>query len=254
MLNRRKELYEALHPEAKAGAKRADGMNRAIGKNVGEMFSPTFVADTAAKTGLTLRSVQMDVKLATDLDGTAKADLRETPIADNKAALKAIAKEDAKIQREAAKKLKSGKVASVQEAIEQAKQEHGDPAPGPTDGMGIPLPYREDVRQAFAAKPLFAKLLSLQSQLTEAFNQLFDNEHGSQKLAPLRSRLEAHYREAQILVQLYAPFAMCPQCRGVQSHDGCGHCGGSGWLTKEAWDRHAKAEQARTGLAGKGVA
>ena len=54
LLLRRKQIYEALHPETKAGLSHAAGMNRAVGNNVAENFSATsksFVLDTAEKTG-----------------------------------------------------------------------------------------------------------------------------------------------------------------------------------------------------------
>ena len=54
-LSRRKELYETLHPETKAGAAQAAGMNRAVGNNVGAKLASTpksFIEDTAEKTGL----------------------------------------------------------------------------------------------------------------------------------------------------------------------------------------------------------
>ena len=54
-LLRRKEIYEMLHPETKAGAAQAAGMNRAIGNNVSAKLAPTsksFVEDTSEKTGI----------------------------------------------------------------------------------------------------------------------------------------------------------------------------------------------------------
>ena len=48
-LHRRKEIYEAMHPEAKAGQVRAAGMNKALGRNVDEIISPTFTSDTASQ-------------------------------------------------------------------------------------------------------------------------------------------------------------------------------------------------------------
>ena len=41
LLERRKEIYESLHPEAKAGRSQAAGMNRATGKHVSDKMSPT---------------------------------------------------------------------------------------------------------------------------------------------------------------------------------------------------------------------
>ncbi len=50
LLERRKEIYESLHPETRAGQAQAMGMNRAIGNNVGDKMSVTlksFAQDTA---------------------------------------------------------------------------------------------------------------------------------------------------------------------------------------------------------------
>src|SRR5260221_6066471 len=46
---RRKEIHELLHPETKQGIAQAQGMNKALGYDVSDTMSPTFVQDTAAK-------------------------------------------------------------------------------------------------------------------------------------------------------------------------------------------------------------
>ena len=68
---RRKEAYEALHPETKAHVAQAVGMNRAIGNNVTANLAPTFTADTAARTGQSERSVQRDATRGGNASGTA---------------------------------------------------------------------------------------------------------------------------------------------------------------------------------------
>jgi ParB family chromosome partitioning protein len=74
-LARRKEIYEALHPEARTGAGRPP-------KN-SETVSP-FSADVASKTGLTPRTVQQDVQIATQIAEDVRDMLRETPLADSR--------------------------------------------------------------------------------------------------------------------------------------------------------------------------
>lgn len=59
---RRKDAYEALHPEARAGAVRARAANEAMGNNVGEENAPTFSADTSARTGQSERLVQLNAE------------------------------------------------------------------------------------------------------------------------------------------------------------------------------------------------
>ena len=61
LLERRKEIYESLYPETKAGVSQAAGMNRAIGKHVNDKMSSTsrsFVRDTAGKLGVSVRTVE----------------------------------------------------------------------------------------------------------------------------------------------------------------------------------------------------
>jgi hypothetical protein len=60
---RRQEIYEALHPEAKAGAIRARAANESMGRVVGDNLSPTTFAEaTAAAIGKDPRSVQRDAE------------------------------------------------------------------------------------------------------------------------------------------------------------------------------------------------
>jgi ParB family transcriptional regulator, chromosome partitioning protein len=56
---RRKEAYEALHPETKHGT---PGVSRQVGDTQGRVDSERFTADTAAKTGQSERAVQRDAE------------------------------------------------------------------------------------------------------------------------------------------------------------------------------------------------
>lgn len=72
---RRKELYEMLHPETKAGAAQATGMNRAVGNNVSAKLASTsksFVEDTAEKTGMSKRAISCLLQIANNLTPDAK--------------------------------------------------------------------------------------------------------------------------------------------------------------------------------------
>ena len=91
-VDKRKNLYELKHPEAKAGAKRAAGMNRSLGRgDVGAESAPTFTADTAAKTGTSERTIREGVQIANHIPEDVRDAIRETPIADSKADLLAMA-------------------------------------------------------------------------------------------------------------------------------------------------------------------
>ena len=76
LLLRRKEIYETLHPETKAGAAQAAAMNRAIGRDVIDkmtLTSKSFVEDTAEKPGVGKRTVERQIQTAKNMTPKAKA-------------------------------------------------------------------------------------------------------------------------------------------------------------------------------------
>lgn len=106
-LAKRKRIYEFLHPETKAkvaGGKARQG-------TASEIIS--FAADTAAKTGLSARSVQQDVQIAEKLDPAVKSALRGTEAEDSKTTLLALARMDPAEQREAMKRSAAERVAPL---------------------------------------------------------------------------------------------------------------------------------------------
>lgn len=116
-LKRRKELYEAMHPETKAG--KAPGKTDGKGgktKNDTMTVLP-FAADTAAKTGKSRRTVERDIALADKLDDAAVETLADHPVANSKTELKKLADLPADKQRDVADKLASGKAKTVGHAV-----------------------------------------------------------------------------------------------------------------------------------------
>jgi hypothetical protein len=74
-LKRRKEIYEAIHPETKIGNSQGIGMKIAAGvDDLGAPGAPrsSFVKDTATKTGLSDRMIKEDVQIASNLTPKAK--------------------------------------------------------------------------------------------------------------------------------------------------------------------------------------
>ncbi len=116
LLLRRKEIYESLHPETKAGVAQAVGMNRAVGNNVADKMSATsksFVDDTADKLGVDPRTVRRELQTAKNLTPEAKEIIKGTKITKSDALkLSRLAPEQ---QSEAASRLVSGDIHSVDE-------------------------------------------------------------------------------------------------------------------------------------------
>ena len=82
LLERRKEIYESLHPETKAGQAQAAGMNRAIGNNASDKMSATlksFAQDTADKLGVSPRTVERTVQMMNGLTEDAREVFRHYP-------------------------------------------------------------------------------------------------------------------------------------------------------------------------------
>lgn len=82
LLERRKEIYESLHPETKAGQAQATGMNRAIGNNVSDKMSATlksFSQDTADKLGVSPRTVERTIQMMNGLTEDTREVFRHYP-------------------------------------------------------------------------------------------------------------------------------------------------------------------------------
>ena len=116
-LKRRKELYEALHPETKRGIAggKASGESRRGENRTNDKMS--FVQDTAAKTGTSRRTVERSVALAEKLDDQAVDTLGEHPVANSKTELQKLAELPPSEQRDVAEKLASGEAVSVSHAV-----------------------------------------------------------------------------------------------------------------------------------------
>ena len=82
-LARRKEIYEALHPETKHGGApgKAGGGKEPLAKSAP---SASFAKDTAARTGLSTRTIYSDVQIARKLAPDVKEAPRDTSLADSK--------------------------------------------------------------------------------------------------------------------------------------------------------------------------
>ena len=116
LLLRRKEIYESLHPETKAGIAQAVGMNRAVGNNVADKMSTTsksFVDDTADKLGVDPRTVRRELQTAKNLTPEAKEIIKGTKVTKSDALKLSRITPDQ--QAEAASRLVSGDIHSVDE-------------------------------------------------------------------------------------------------------------------------------------------
>ncbi len=90
MLKRRQEIYEELHPEAKAEEKRKEGLKQfhrgeTVSPRINTDESDTFTADTAKKTNLTERTIQQDLQIAKNLDDGIKKQIKEKKLSKGEA-------------------------------------------------------------------------------------------------------------------------------------------------------------------------
>ena len=137
LLLRRKEIYERLHPETKAGVAQAVGMNRAVGNNVADKMSATtksFVNDTAEKLGVDPRTVRRELQTAKNLTPETREIIRDTKVT-KKDALN-LSRLPPEQQREAANLLVSGDIHSVDEyQPPPASPEPAQPAEDPPSAV-----------------------------------------------------------------------------------------------------------------------
>lgn len=117
---RRKELYEAIHPETKPVAERG-GPGRG-NKTMAIMATVSFADDTAAKTGRGSRTIRRDAEIGEKITESAAVQIQGTKVANNKTQLKQLADLPEKEQEKAAKLIGSGKAKTVEDAIEAGKK------------------------------------------------------------------------------------------------------------------------------------
>lgn len=111
-LARRKEIYEALHPQTKHGGDRKSSESK--GQDV--HLIPAFSEDAALKTGQSARTIRRAVKVA-ELPEDERDALRSTPVANSQKDLLALASMKNEDARKAiVEKIASGGAASVGEA------------------------------------------------------------------------------------------------------------------------------------------
>ncbi len=122
-LKRRKEIYEAKNPETKKGAKGGWHNNKTANLE-SEIIS--FSRDAAQATKTTKRTVEQDVKIATDIPEEVKEKLKDTPVADRKVDLLKISRMDKEEQEKVAEKIAEG-APSVKEAKKQIHREEKTP-------------------------------------------------------------------------------------------------------------------------------
>jgi len=129
ILLRRKEIYETIHPETKAGIAQAAGMNRAIGNNVAAESAATsksFVEDTADKLGIAPRTVREHIQTARDLTPETKNIIRDANIKLTKKAALQLARLEPEQQKEAAEMLASKEIHSIDEYHTSKQKESGE--------------------------------------------------------------------------------------------------------------------------------
>ena len=157
---RRKELYEALHPEARQHVR--GGHARAAGAATERISpAPAFAADAAAKLGTSERTVQEEIRIATALSPEAAELIRGTPLEDEKVRLRELTRLPRDQQGAVARLLVEGRARTVKVALAALRQ-----AAAPRDARGPEtLKVEERTEQAWevlrhlrAAEKQLAKL------------------------------------------------------------------------------------------------
>ena len=111
----RKKLHEQLYPESahgKARKSKAQEKTQTL-----HLFSKGFAAATAARVGLSKRTIQLAVQIAEKLDPEAIAALRGTDIETNQRELLALAALDPFTQRQVAGSIREGKGKTTAKAL-----------------------------------------------------------------------------------------------------------------------------------------
>lgn len=184
-LSERKSIYLQLHPETKRGAAGGKATKElTIGSIVSSLelplgvnspacppeTVPSFVADTAAKTGKSEANVKQDVQIATGLSAEVRDTIRETELADNKTELLELARiKDKQVQAEVARRVTERTAESVRKAKQQVARETADAQPLPSPEQigasievadALHLPLSNDTVDLIVTSPPYAAAIA----------------------------------------------------------------------------------------------
>lgn len=132
LLLRRKELYEALHPEAKNGGDRSSAESRTSKCRSAPVSS--FAQDTAEKLGVGRRTVERQVQIAKRLTPETKGIIRSSAVSVTRKEALALSRLEPGSQAKAAALLAAGEIRSVEEyapPVRAGPAAHPAPAPSP---------------------------------------------------------------------------------------------------------------------------
>ncbi len=106
-LKRRKTIYEQLYPGTKNGQAQIAGMNRAKNAETDSTCDnpPSFVKDTADKSGRSETAIKEDIRIAEGIDPEVKEMVKGTKLENKKGDLLKIAKQEPGKQKAAAKEI-----------------------------------------------------------------------------------------------------------------------------------------------------
>lgn len=137
LLLRRKEIYEALHPETKNGGDQKSEKIRTSKCRSDSMKS--FVQDTAEKLGVGRRTVERQIQTAKNLTAEAKDIIRDTGTKITKKDALKLSRLEPDQQRDAASQLAAGEIKSMGE-YHPTPAEPEEPPPVPEPPPEAPAP------------------------------------------------------------------------------------------------------------------
>lgn len=146
MLLRRKEIYETLHPETKAGVAQAVAMNKAKGNDVRckmPLTSKSFVQDTAEKLGVHPSTVKRQVQTAKNLTPETKEIIKDADTKITKKAALKLSRLEPEQQKEAAALLAAKEIKTVDEYTSAKVVEPAPEPVEPKNGVSEPIQTEE---------------------------------------------------------------------------------------------------------------
>lgn len=231
LLARRKEIYEALHPEARQHVR---GGHAKAARGATERISPVpaFAADAASKLQTSERTVQEEIRIATALSGEAAEVVRGTWLEDERVRLSELTRLPQQEQGPVARMLVERRAKGVKAAVAELRRaEAGDAhqgavprADGPAERAWRALHHLRAAEEELAKG---ATVDALAQEVTEA-----------------RSQLAAARAQIEVLLGMLGPNERRGRQRGTKLTHVAARPGTSSaetssrWTPKHVWTLH----------------